>query len=294
MKKSFTMNTDSDIQCPSLLVDYTKCAAGKEDVELQLSLRIAARLHRRKQQQQKQHCKVPDCISLDDQDTGDSTRATNNNVTFQLRRRLVNRNNFMSFLKGHFSESDWDVEYSLLGANSSTRSMQQESDKDAPLTSDTSHTESSRTRRDTLIKKTLRKTQSMRQLNLDTSPLSIGGSLRKAPKTLALPLRSRTFHGTKSHSLMQEPTANSKFNPSLQHSLPKRTRSRGRRSVPRVYSSESGSLRHRMGLLADATKEGGYLPQSLQMDTGLNHNRRTMMKKQTSFVTGSRIRTLRA
>ena len=143
-----------------------------------------------------------------------------------------------------------------------------------------------RSRRETL-KETLKK--SVRSMNLDTSPLS--DSIHDPPMTL--PLRSRSYHGATRTDSTPATASTTVLNAKRSvQALPKRTasgtsaRRHGRRKTSRALSADSDSLHQRM--TTTAKEESSYLPTALQT------NRRTMMQKQSSFVTGSRIRTLRA
>ncbi|CAB9496232.1 expressed unknown protein [Seminavis robusta] len=310
---------------PSLLVDYSKNSSPRI-ASRGLSLRGAAQSRRRQplpltrldlslsssersaSSREEDPEEIPQWIFVQDKSPSsschDASNSKNTPVTFQLRKNLVDRDNFLSFLKGHFSESDLDLEPHDLTVPPQKKAQQDKAEEE-PLTSNTCHTIGSvsvasrretRNRRDNL-KKTFRKAQSMRQLNLDTSPLSLKDSNHEQPRARALPLRNKTFHGTTTTTSMVPVQATVTSAPLKT----KRANSRGRRAVRRVRTADSpGALSRRMALDMTRGKEpqvqllnSTYLPQTLQASSH-NPGRRTMMARQGSFITGSRIRTLRA
>jgi len=234
-----TMNAPSQIEINtqpqrkrlSLLRDYSKCAADTDDVSISRSRRLAHNTS----------SASTTCSSI--LPPPESPEA-DHQVTFQLRRYIVNRQHFMGYLKNHYSTSALDLKRApLIGKSCRPNSIARNG---------TSNSDKKMDRRETL-KKALRKTQSLRHLDVDTSPLSSSVHEQSLKMPVPKSLMSRSLHGSLDHEA--SPPQQRNGNPSM-------ARVNRRRATPmRTLSGDSTGSRLKAMLSAGTEdRPNSYLP----------------------------------
>jgi len=219
----------------SLLRDYSKCAADTDDISIPRSQRLA---HKTAQDGAGTACSsifpAPES----------PVAVADHQVIFQLRRYIVNRQHFMGYLKNHYSTSALDLKRApLIGKSCRPNSIARNG---------TSNSDKKMDRRETL-KKALRKTQSLRHLDVDTSPLSSSVHEQSLKMPVPKSLMSRSLHGSLDHEA--SPPQQRNGNPSM-------ARVNRRRATPmRTLSGDSTGSRLKAMLSAGTEdRPNSYLP----------------------------------